>query len=131
MYVCVSVCICFDMHCVWLNWQLLRDSGNDAVNTLYIITVDTPPVMDTCQVKVLDAANTETMSRSTGDCRYQRDEIINTQPNRLHFKIGAQLTLSTGAVQPFIHSSEVGVVGTKVTVVKISVTGKYSQVHSF
>ena len=84
--------------------------------------------MDSCQVSVVDAHNTETRSGYTGnltDCSHQRDEIINTQPTRLTFKIGAYLTLSMGTRPSYIQSSEVGVVGTKVSVVKVAVSGEF------
>ena len=84
--------------------------------------------MDTCQVSVTDAANSQKRSGYTGnltDCSNQRDEVINTQPTRLTFKIGAHLDLSMGTLPTYIQRSKVGVVGTKMTVVKVDVTGEF------
>ena len=83
--------------------------------------------MNTCQVSVTDAHNTETASGYIGtvtDCSHQRDEVINTQPTSLTVKIGAHLSLSLGGSQPHIHDSEVGVVKTQVTVVVVAVNGE-------
>ena len=85
--------------------------------------------MNTCQVSVTDAHNTETASGYTGtltDCSHQRDEIINTQPTSLAVKIGAYLNVSQGNIQPYVNESQVGVIGTKVTVVKVALGGKFS-----
>ena len=84
--------------------------------------------MATCQVSVTDAANSQKPSGYTGnltDCSHQRDEVINTQPTRLTFKIGAYLTLSVGTLPSYIQRSEVGVVGTKVSVVKVALGGEF------
>ena len=85
--------------------------------------------MDTCQVSVGYASNDETKSGYTGNvtnCSHQRDEVINTQPTRLTFKIGAHLNLSMGTPPRYIQRSEVGVVGTKVSVVKVALNGKFT-----
>ena len=84
--------------------------------------------MNVCQVSVIDASNTEKRSGYTGnmtDCSHQRDEVINTQPTRLTFKIGAHLHLSMGTLHSYIQRSEVGVVGTKVSVVKVALNGEF------
>ena len=97
--------------------------------TFFPTAVDTPPVMNTCQVSVIDASNTEKKSGYTGnvtDCSHQRDEVINTQPTRLTFKIGAHLHLSMGTPPRYIQRSEVGVVGTRVSVVKVALNGEFS-----
>ena len=75
-----------------------------------------------------DAANSQKPSGYTGnltDCSHQRDEVINTQPTRLTFKIGAYLTLSVGTLPSYIQRSEVGVVGTKVSVVMVALGGEF------
>ena len=84
--------------------------------------------MNTCQVSVIDVGNSEKKSGYTGsvtDCSHQRDEVINTQPTRLTFKIGAHLNLSMGTPSRYIQRSEVGVVGTKVSVVKVALNGEF------
>ena len=84
--------------------------------------------MNTCQVSVIDVGNSEKKSGYTGkvtDCSHQRDEVINTQPTRLTFKIGAHLNLSMGTPPGYIQQSEVGVVGTKVSVVKVALNGEF------
>ena len=84
--------------------------------------------MNTCQVSVTDAQNTVTASSHTGtmtDCSHQRDEIINTQPTSLSFRILAYINLSMGIKPHHIAQSQVGVVGTKVTVVKIALNGEF------
>ena len=85
--------------------------------------------MNTCQVSVIDVGNSEKKSGYTGkvtDCSHQRDEVINTQPTRLTFKIGAHLNLSMGTPPRYIQRSEVGVVGTKVSVVKVALNGEFT-----
>ena len=97
--------------------------------TFFPTAVDTPPVMNTCQVSMIDVGNTEKKSGYTGnvtDCSHQRDEVINTQPTQLTFKIGAYLNLSMGTQPSYIRRSEVGVVGTKVSVVKIALNGEFT-----
>ena len=84
--------------------------------------------MDTCQVSVTDAGNSLKRSGYTGnvtDCSHQRDEVINTQPTRLTFTIGAYLHLSMGTTHSYIQRSEVGVVGTRVSVVKVALSGEF------
>ena len=84
--------------------------------------------MNTCQVSVIDVGNSEKKSGYTGsvtDCSHQRDEVINTQPTRLTFKIGAHLHLSIRNLPRYINQSEVGVVGMKVSVVKVALNGEF------
>ncbi|KAK7092487.1 uncharacterized protein [Littorina saxatilis] len=100
------------------------------VNGARLCDLDTPPLMDTCQLYLTDMYGTDTRSGYTGnvtDCTHQRDEIINTRPVRLTFKIGAHLNLSVGNYPRYLHKSEVGVVGTRVTAVRVALNGKEHQ----
>ena len=87
----------------------------------------TLPDLNTCRVAVIDSQGENTVSTKTGgqpNCDSQRDEGIRTQPAQLHFAIKADFTKDMGSYVPYVSQSHVGIVGAKITAVKMSLAGQ-------
>ncbi|KAK7496776.1 hypothetical protein BaRGS_00011985 [Batillaria attramentaria] len=96
---------------------------------------DTPPNLGTCRVSVTDSQGNNKNSSYTGtrtDCDSQRDEFINTQPTQLYFVIKADLDMALTTNPYYVSSTSlngVGIVGAKITLIKVSVTGTETSVR--
>ena len=80
---------------------------------------------------VIDSQGDNTNSTNTGgrtNCDSQRDEGIKTQPTHLYFVIKADFNVTIpGSLVPYVSESQVGIVGAKITVVKVSLDGQSAQ----
>ena len=80
---------------------------------------------------VIDRQGDNTNSTNTGgrtNCDSQRDEGIKTQPTHLYFVIKADFNVTIpGSLVPYVSESQVGIVGAKITVVKVSLDGQSAQ----
>ncbi|KAK7493722.1 hypothetical protein BaRGS_00015051, partial [Batillaria attramentaria] len=95
-----------------------------ALVPLKILT--TEPDLSTCRVSVSDSRRNVKISTHAGNltnCDSQQDEWIRTQPTELHFAMKSGFNMDLGNRPQYISDSKVGIVGAKITVMKISAAG--------
>ena len=108
---------------------MLNSLASFSYHACFVSSVSGQPDLNTCRVAVVDGQGQNTNSTYTGgqtNCDSQRDEWIRTQPAELFFVIKADFTQDMGSVDnvAYVSESQVGIVGAKITAVKISLSGQ-------
>ena len=88
--------------------------------------MSTAPDLLTCRLTLKDSSGNEVRSSTSGTlqhCSNQQHEFMNIQPSTVVYDLKADLHQSVGSYPYYISDSRVGVVGFKLKVTKVSISG--------
>ena len=105
-----------------VNFSSEYSRANDALSR----AVSQAPDLLTCRLTLKDSHGNEVRSRTSSTlqhCNNQQHEFMNIQPSSVVYDLKADLHLAVGSYPYYVSSSSVGVVGFKLKVTKVSISG--------